>query len=531
MKSPLVYLTATKLKNQLVGVVKSPTKLIYAVFLIALFGLTAVSGGAMETEELRDPKELTAIMTLFFTMMYLMVFSSGSSSTNSPMFTLSDVTLLFPAPMSSNKILLYGLVRQLGLSLVLGFFILFQYSWIHGLYGVGPWGLVLIIVGYGLTLFFAQLSAMACYVRTSGNQSAAKAVRYTVFGVTALYGVWAVLSCREPLLLLANGGGFEPAIAAGASFFGSLPGLLFPVSGWSAGMVGAVFAGEWQLVALFAVLLVALFAVLLGLILTCKNNYYEDVLETAETAQSAVTAQKEGQLTEVVPKNVKVGKSGLGKGWGASAIYQKHRVENRRSGVWMFSKTSLIFIAVIIVVSFFMKDGGIVGVFAFATYMQLFSVALGRFNRELIKPYIYLIPEPPLKKLLYAIKESIFAEFWEAVLIFVVVGLILGASPLEIVMCILARVSFSLLFTAGNVLVERVFGMVTSKSLIFLFYFLALILMAVPGIVAAVICAILVPAFEIAAALLAMAVVNVGISVLVLWLCRNLLQYAELNSR
>ena len=95
MKSPLVYLTASKLKNQILGVLKSPTKLIYAVFLVALFGLTAFSGNAMESEELRDPRELTAILTLFFTMMYLMVFSSGSSSTNSPMFTLSDVTLCF----------------------------------------------------------------------------------------------------------------------------------------------------------------------------------------------------------------------------------------------------------------------------------------------------------------------------------------------------------------------------------------------------------------------------------------------------
>ena len=98
------------------------------------------------------------------------------------------------------------------------------------------------------------------------------------------------------------------------------------------------------------------------------------------------------------------------------------------------------------------------GIFAFATYMQLFTVALGRFNRELIKPYIYLIPEPPLKKLLYAIQESMLTNFWEAVLIFVIVGAILQASPLEIALCILARVSFALLFTAGNVLVERVFG-------------------------------------------------------------------------
>lgn len=531
MKSPLVYLTVTKLKNQLISVVKSPAKLIYGVFLVAIFALSAVSGKSMELDALRDPREPVAIMTLFYTMMFLMVFASGSSSSNSPMFTLSDVTLLFPAPLSPNKILSYGLVRQLGLSLLLGFFILFQYSWLHGVYGVEPWGLLLIIVGYGLTLFFAQLSAMASYVRTSGNPKAAKIVRYCVFGTAGVYGALAVLTCREDLFALAQGGSFEPLLASGAAFFGAMPGLLFPVTGWSAGLVGSIFSGDWVLAALFGGLLALLFGALLGLILSCKNNYYEDVLETAETAQSAITAQKEGQLSEVVPKNVKVGKTGLGKGWGASAIFYKHKVENRRSGVFLFSNMSLLFAAIIIVTSIFMKDAGLVGIFSFATYMQLFTVALGRFNRELIKPYIYLIPEPPLKKLLYAIQESLLTSFWEAVLIFVIVGAVIQASPLEIALCILARVSFALLFTAGNVLVERVFGMVSSKTLIFLFYFLVLALMTIPGIVVCVVCAIFFPALATAAGLLGMSVVNGGISVLVLWLCRNLLQYAELNNR
>ena len=40
------------------------------------------------------------------------------------MFTLSDVSMLFPSPLKPNKVLFYGLTRQLGLSLLLGFFLL-----------------------------------------------------------------------------------------------------------------------------------------------------------------------------------------------------------------------------------------------------------------------------------------------------------------------------------------------------------------------------------------------------------------------
>ena len=466
-------------------------------------------------------------------MMYLMVFAAGSSSSNSPMFTLSDVTLLFPAPLSSNKILVYGLVRQLGLSLVLGFFILFQYSWMHGVYGVEVPGLLLVILGYGLTLFFAQLSSMAgCTCAPAATRPPPKRCGTASFGAAALYGVLGLAACRQSPAGPGPGRGIgEPAVAAGAGYFGSLPGLLFPVSGWSAGLVGAILSGGWAQAGLFALLLLALFGLLLALVLTCKNNYYEDVLETAETAQSAVTAQKEGQLNEVVPKHVKVGKTGLNKGWGASALYYKHRVENRRSGVFFLSNMALIFDAIIIACAFFMKDAGLQGVLAMSTYMQLFTVALGRFNRELIKPYIYLLPEPPLKKLLYAIKESLISDALEAVVLFVILGFILEASPVAMAFCVLARISFSLLFTAGNVVVERVFGMVSSKTLIFLFYFLVLIVMALPGIAACVAVSILLPALGVAGALLALAAVNAAIAVLALWLCRNLLQYAELNSR
>ena len=82
---------------------------------------------------------------------------------------------------------------------------------------------------------------------TSGNQKAAKIVRYCVFGTVGVYGALAVLTCREDLFALAQGGSFEPLLASGAAFFGAMPGLLFPVTGWSAGLVGSIFSGDWTL--------------------------------------------------------------------------------------------------------------------------------------------------------------------------------------------------------------------------------------------------------------------------------------------
>ncbi|MEY8310734.1 putative ABC exporter domain-containing protein [Oscillospiraceae bacterium 42-9] len=543
MKSPLVYLTAVKLKNQLKEAVKHPAKLIYIIVLAAVLVLSTI-GGHVNSEhiEMRSLHELTAIMVLFYSFMFLMTFLNGvnGGAGNYPMFTLSDVSVLFPSPLRPNKVLFYGLFRQLGLSFLLGFFLLFQYNWLHGLYGVEYSHLLLIVVGYGLCLFLGQVCAMAVYTRTSGNDRARSISKFCVYGLTLAFVAGVLLRCLPKLLSLA--GAAEAALMtvgleAGAEYLASV-GVFFPVSGWAAGVIGGLFTQNYLMTGLCALLMLAALGLALGLVIKNKNNYYEDVLQTAEVAQSAITAKREGQPAEVMPKKVRVGKTGLGRGEGASALFFKHMLENRRSGAFLFSKMSLIFMLVIvgctILYSFIFSDeedktAAFVAVFTMSTYMQIFSESTGRFNWELTKPYIYLLPEPPLKKLLWGIGENLLADCCEAVAIFVPVSLILGLGPLETVLCMVARITFALLFISGNMLVERIFGSVRSKGLMLFFYFVAMMLLAAPGIILGALMTTLLSGGT--GMLLGMALANVPIAVLVMFLCRNLLQYSEYNGR
>lgn len=543
MKSPLVYLTAVKLKNQLKEAVKHPAKLIYIIVLAAVLVLSTI-GGHVNSEhiEMRSLHELTAIMVLFYSFMFLMTFLNGvnGGAGNYPMFTLSDVSVLFPSPLRPNKVLFYGLFRQLELSFLLGFFLLFQYNWLHGLYGVEYSHLLLIVVGYGLCLFLGQVCAMAVYTRTSGNDRARSISKFCVYGLTLAFVAGLLLRCLPKLLSLA--GAAEAALMtvgleAGAEYLASV-GVFFPVSGWAAGVIGGLFTQNYLMTGLCALLMLAALGLALGLVIKNKNNYYEDVLQTAEVAQSAITAKREGQPAEVMPKKVRVGKTGLGRGEGASALFFKHMLENRRSGAFLFSKMSLIFMLVIvgctILYSFIFSDeedktAAFVAVFTMSTYMQIFSESTGRFNWELTKPYIYLLPEPPLKKLLWGIGENLLADCCEAVAIFVPVSLILGLGPLETVLCMVARITFALLFISGNMLVERIFGSVRSKGLMLFFYFVAMMLLAAPGIILGALMTTLLSGGT--GMLLGMALANVPIAVLVMFLCRNLLQYSEYNGR
>ena len=95
----------------------------------------------------------------------------------------------------------------------------------------------------------------------------------------------------------------------------------------------------------------------------------------------------------------------------------------------------------------------------------------------------------------------------------------------------LCRMSFSLLFTGGNMLEDRIFGGVTNRGLTMLFYFVVLLLLAAPGLVLAVAFAAsgLLPLSGTAVALLAMTVCNVPMSLLALFLARGIFAQAELN--
>ena len=165
MKSALVYLLLTRLKAQFKEMVRKPARLIYLVLVIALFAITLLGGGEAGGAA-RDARELPALAGAVYGLMFVILVSAGFKN-GASMFTLSDVNLLFPAPIRPRAVLYYGLFRQLGASLLLGLFLLFQYGWLHSLYGVGVGILILIVVLYGVSVFLAQVVAMAAYSLTS----------------------------------------------------------------------------------------------------------------------------------------------------------------------------------------------------------------------------------------------------------------------------------------------------------------------------------------------------------------------------
>ena len=390
--SALTYLTLTRLKNGIRDLLRKPARLIYdecsMVFykqkflfdILQLFCnvLQTFCIGSLCVELLLHVVFVFSLYRsypLLFLFIFLLTVWNGFSK-GGTIFSLSDVNLLFPSPIHRTRTLFYGLLRQISTALLLGIFLFYQYGWLHNLYGITMASTVALFLCYPAAVFLGQVTAMTIYTFTSSHEGAQKLLKGLIILCLLLVAGWLFWGFwTSPDQQLA--GVIDASV--------SLPVQLFPVGGWLGWVFSACLGlGTWWPGLL---LCLAWFFLLLFLLTHFDRDWYEDVLRTAELAQSAIVAKKEGTM-ESVPGKVRIGATGLKKGWGASAFYYKHKIENRRGSWMLLPPASLIFAVVLIGFSFFMRESGILPVFAFAVYLQLFTAGQSRINRELYKPFI-----------------------------------------------------------------------------------------------------------------------------------------------
>ena len=123
------YLIIMQMKNRILALKRQPAKMIgYIIFTLTIIGLIVLSIVVPRDSEdikLADPR-IIHLALVALGLFFLTIYVGSGLSTGSTLFSMSDVGFLFTAPISSKKILLYGLLSTFGRSLLSSVFIIYQ---------------------------------------------------------------------------------------------------------------------------------------------------------------------------------------------------------------------------------------------------------------------------------------------------------------------------------------------------------------------------------------------------------------------
>lgn len=532
--SAILYIARKQIVNTVRGLLRRPARLVaglasVALILWMLMGLPSRSGGGA------DPRLLQGgyLVWLLF-LGAVAVYSSLEAG--SSLFTLSDVNLLFVSPLSPKKILAFGLIRQTGKTLAGFVFLLFYSGMLIESFGITAGGVVLLILGTVVLLIAVQILGLALYCWTGGSPARRLAVKIGLLSVPALVLLLAYLVFRR------GGGTLDALYAAAAS-----PVLeAVPLVGWTKGAVFALMAGNGRAAVTYLALLAALIALILMLLFKTDADYYEDVLKGAERTFELRRSVKEKRAVNVRGRRKKrVGRTGIGRGWGASAFFYKHLCEARRGSRFVLLGSST---AVLLLVAFGMTgvmtlignnngspappDAILASALGAGVYLLFFMNAAGDWSRELAKPYLYLVPEDPFKKLFWAGMTTVLRPALDGLAVFSVLCAALRANPFTAIACILGYAGFGFLFTAGSVLGRRVLGGEPNRGALMMLYMLLILAVIAPGLAGsvAVVFALGETLSGAAPLLVALPCVlwNLLVSLAIFYGCRNLLASSEL---
>lgn len=526
--SAVLFLMRKEIKNAFLEMLHHPARLISTLIFVGAMLFSLISSPGAEADGSRP--DIRLLHGIYFV---VLLFFSGicilpGLKSGSTFFKMADVNFLFVSPLSPTEILAYGLVKQMGANLVMTFFLLLYGAGAVRRFGLTGPQMALLIVGAGVMMFLAQILALLLYSVTNGRPGRVRIAKLCIYAVP----------CAAAVLLLRGGFGMQAVLDAAAS-----PALSFlPAVGWMKGFVFSAIAGAWLPAAGYGAALLAAIAASVVLLIRSNPDYYEDVLQHTEETFELQNAVKEGRvLAGKRTRPAKVTDTGINGGWGASTIFFKHLRQSRRKrgGIPFIGLSTLILIAANLVLTFILKASGegdpmpseatLLICLAASSYILFFTNAAGDWFMELMKPYIYLIPEKPFDKLFWATLSTLIKPFVDGVLLFAVLAVSLRVNPASAVICILFYTSMGWVYTSASVLAQRLFGSLEHKGLILIFYFFTLLALVAPGLGGSLLLFVLaghLPLFVLGLpAVLCNALVSLGVFAV----CRNLLSTAEFS--
>lgn len=385
----------------------------------------------------------------------------GGSKKGSDFFLMADANILFAAPLKAQTVLMFRLSFQILALLFFTFYLIFQVPSMKLILGLDNFAIVAIFLAWGMLLFMSKLMSVFTYTLTATYEHLKKYVVPFVFAVGLL------VVAATGAVYISTGSDYMATLRL---TYGADWSNYIPVFGWYKAMVmNAINGHVLASLGYMARNLVFLIALVWG-IWHIKADFYEDALAGAQKRDDMTKAALEGRNINKDKKQSakraqklehKVRKSYELKGWGASVFLHKSILNRRRFSKFGFvTNTLLLYLAI----------GGLGAAFmAYKTDLREISViglimALTLFFRNFGNPieiesshnWLFLVPEDPYKKVLYAILAGSVDCVLDLLPGIVVATVILRGNPLMALLWLATLVSMDFMFSCFGLLLQAI---------------------------------------------------------------------------
>lgn len=426
--------------NRLKKAMRRPVTYFVLVFVLVYLGFVGTGLGTLFRDiHIDDPAGLIVVITVLIFMAqpssYLMY-----ARRKGIMFKPSHAHYIFSAPVSPKKILIYGALKNVCMDVILG--VVFFISGI-AFFSVPFWKMTLVFL---MWVSMTAVQELSLIILLYGNDrvSTEKMDRSgkILLGILVLLGLFFVWYFRAK--------GFSLESVKGILFHPVLK--MVPLVGWSLSLYHLLILGPGTVNVIGSGLYIVstLLLFIFAWKMPCDGGYYEEAAKFADEYQNLRKRKEKGEISTGKEKYRKV-KMHM-KGAGATAIFYRHLQEYKKAKFFIFNQTDLIcFVLAGIMAKAFQtgadgkemqQSGGLfmLGVLAYVVFCM--SGTVGKWEKELDNPYIYLIPESPMKKMWYATLMEHIRSLFDAVIMCLFMGISWKVPIWQVVCSILIYVSF-----------------------------------------------------------------------------------------
>lgn len=467
--------------NNIKSILQNPKRILaYVGYLVFMTWIVYVNVNNFSGD--KNPGFLKYASGGLYILLFMMAY--GMTKKSSIYFKMSEINLLFTAPVDSRKLLMFTMLKRIPVYLLTSVYtLIFLMSMIVGIYHPSPAQLVISCIGYSLVLLILEplgfcLFAMSTRLRKPGlNEKIIKMV-FLILGLITLTSVF--MSIRSQ------------GMSIGSVFAGLGKDSLnyLPIIGWGKALTLTSMTGITTSTFVYLGLMLGLYVLLFVFTYTLGTDYYEDVIGTSEERTKLVNQAKEGKYSfsfQLKKKKIQI-KDHYKL---AGAIYWKKKLLTSKSDISVYFSIETVLCLIVCVGTFLFNKDSLkylplvsAGIYFYVKFLFSSNTSL---DQELGMHYFYTIPDNSMKKLIQVLRIDVIRFFINVSLISIASGFLGTTIDGMLLVMPFAVTSFYVMMLLSSFTLKLFFTTEDFNRLLLMFKMVQMIVILIPAIIALIV--------------------------------------------